>query len=76
MTQDLPGEEGASAYYVSKYPSRNRVALMRSKGTVLRPIAWFTSEEYAREFMDFIDKGFHIDPSDELHGWSFRESRP
>ena len=72
MRADLPGESGASSFYISKHPSRKRVVLWRSKGTVLRPIAYFHSEEYAHEFMDFVDAGFGIVPSPEYHGWSLR----
>jgi len=77
---DLPGEVGPASFYVAKHPQRKRAMLARSKGSVYRPIAYFLDEEYAREFMAFMDlmakasvPDFEL--SDEYHGWSLRDVR-
>lgn len=72
---ELPGETGTpTAYHITKYPQRKQVALSRHKGTVVRPIAYFTDEAYAREFMRWLDQLSGLEPSEEYHGWSIRRN--
>ena len=67
---DSPGEVGSASFFIEKHPARKRVMLARSKGTTHRPVAYFLTEEYAREFMAFIDRLARLEVTEEFHGWS------
>lgn len=59
-SQDWHGwRVGDVTYNVGHYPTRKGVVLYRSRGIESEPVAYFRSEEQARDFLGWLDKLAH-----------------